>query len=272
MRFSQLGVVVLLCVVTAWAGSGGIETHSFATLGTEQKEGLRFRLENLFNEVDLIIKNQDVDRSDVRRQNKEMEALRVFERIPFQDDLSGLKKQLEMSAHDKGLKLLGISVISRYGQSATLPKVVFSDDRRFRLTADQVAERINFTVKVEGKKEALLRWMQSWRDGQLRLVEADGTPVTELAIRQNWMIRAHAFRFRKIRFPRLQVRDPFSVLPKWARKDPALFSKKEPLLWSFVNRTRRLTPRAQPFYEIRREFLLNQARLDFFFSKTLPPT
>src|SRR4051812_45198539 len=44
-------------------------------LTPEQRESLRFRLETLFNEADLLIRNQRVDRSDIERQGRDAEGL-----------------------------------------------------------------------------------------------------------------------------------------------------------------------------------------------------
>src|SRR4051812_142733 len=71
-------------------------------LSDRQRSELRFRIENLFNEVDLLIKNERADRSDLARQEREAKALKVYDRIPFEADLPGLKRQLAETASAQG--------------------------------------------------------------------------------------------------------------------------------------------------------------------------
>lgn len=109
----------------------------------------------------------------------------------------------------------------------------------------------------------------------MRLTELDSSRGT-LAVRKIkpgiWKIHAHAFRFRNLKFPTLVPRNPRSLLPAWARVDFPAFAKAEPVISGFVTRIEALEPKAEPYYRLREEFLVNDARLSFFLSKAAPQT
>lgn len=249
-------------------------------LSPAQKEKLRFQLDNIFNDVDLVIRNHRVDLADLSRIRKEEVVLGVYERIPFKEDLSGLKRGLAESAKERGLKLRNLTRMpSAKTEASPVPSQIESN-QRFRLRFDQVVETIPVELEVAGEENTIQQWVKDWVQDPVRLVEVDATDgkrkldsgsLEKVTLRKNapnlWKLRAHAFRFKQLSFPKIRIKDPESLLPAWAKKNHNEFAKSEPKLWSLVQKTKELMPRAQPLFEVRREFLLEQARFDFFAGK-----
>src|SRR4051812_49482975 len=75
------------------------------TLSASERSELRSKLEEQFNELDLLVKNQSTDRKDLEHQNREMTELKVFERIPLEPEIPQLSKALEESASEHHLKV-----------------------------------------------------------------------------------------------------------------------------------------------------------------------
>jgi hypothetical protein len=247
---------------------------SVPNLSPQERENLRYRLEGLYNEVDLLVQNQKVDQSDVRRQEREMAALKVYERIPLRADAPGLKRSLGESAKSYGIRIEAVQLRrSRRPAPAAVPSSVYSD-ARFRLSQDQLVEEIPFRVVFSGDRARARDWVRAWPADQMRLAEPvagyDNFAV-EPAGRGRWAVEARAFRFRATRFPRLRPRDPAALLPAWARRRPGDFARAEPVLWSFVTRARRRIPLTPSLYAGRSRFLLNDARMSFFLAKAMPP-
>lgn len=245
-------------------------------LHPSQQGALRAKLERIYYEQDLMIHNQKVDRSDLRHQQKEFEALKVFERIPFQDDIAGLKSGLEDSSRDKGVKLISFKLAPKpRDRSLPVPSSMYSDENpSFKLTDDQLTERIPFQVVVQGDQAAVRAWVKSWPEDQMRLTVLDDVvgarkPIRAL-LKDRWQIQAHAFRFREVKFPTLEPRDPLDLLPTWAQRDPDRFAAAEPLLWSYVLKTHAISPAARPLYRLREDILLNDARMSFFMARAAP--
>jgi hypothetical protein len=213
--------------------------------------------------MDLLIKNQRADIADLKRQEKEMSALQVFERIPMEQKVHELHEQLILSAKQFGLLPSQFKVTHFSQPGKTIPKKVFTNEINFRITPDQLTEKIYFRIQVKGTNESIDKWIQNWSNHPVRIVELDS--------RQGGNIQAHAFRFRPIRFPTLVPRKPIEYLPKWAQTNLKYFSETEPLLWSFVTRIQNLAPQTPPYYMNRARFLLNDARYSFFLSKSLTP-
>jgi hypothetical protein len=240
-------------------------------LSPSEHDRLRARLERVFFEQDLMIRNQKVEASDLRHQEKEFEALKVFERIPFQDDLPGLRSSLDDSSRDHGLKIASVRFPHRsHREPAAPPSHLLSDERpSFQLTDQQLVDRIPFVAVVEGSEGDVRSWIRSWPDDQLRLAEADEVqPAPGSANR--WRVKAHAYRFREVKFPTLEPREPLELLPAWARKDPETFARAEPQLWSYVERTHAIRSQALPLYHVREHLLLNGARMSFFIARVTP--
>jgi len=263
---------IALCNLLSVLLISSIPLPAFASiprLSQAERASLRYKLENLFNEVDLLIRNQRVDEADVLRQEREMEALKVYERIPFTDDLEGLKEQLSESARQSGVKLERLLVLGRSKAKRRIPSSLLTDEPEFRLTPLDVVETLHLQLDARGSESAIQRWTSAWQTEQLRLVE----PAVDAPERQGvdrWQIQARTFRFRNIQFPALRPRPPEQLLPAWARRNSSEFARQEPLLWSFVEKVRALTPAALPLYRNRERFLLNGARMDFFLAKAMP--
>ena len=179
-----------------------------------------------------MIRNEKVDRSDVRHQEREFEALKVFVRIPFSEDLPGLKESLALSSKDSGLKLVDFKASSKRpkpgARRAGPPPSMYSDENpSFKLTDDQLAERIPFEAVVEGDKRSVEAWIRSWATEQMRLAVAESRQPEPLGQRR-WRVRAHAFRFRDVRYPELEPREPLEVLPGWAGEIPSALRGSSP--------------------------------------------
>lgn len=240
-------------------------------LSPVERERLRFRLERLFNEADLLIRNSAASRADVARQERDARELRMMERIPFREDLTALRRSLAESAASTGVRLERLRAGPPPPRPAPPPRELGTERARpFRLSPEQVAEELPLRLEVRGERASIERWIARWKDEILRLVEPAGEFPLERGKKGGWIVHARAYRFRPgLEFPRLRPPDPLTLLPSWARKDPAAFARLEPELWRLVQKTRAAVPRARTHYKNRRQFLLNDARLSFFLSKSV---
>lgn len=255
-------------LIPAWILSFVVLSSAFGAqvpLTQTQRDRLRFRLENLFNEMDLAIKNEKINRSDLGKQERDFEVLRVFEAIPLSENLNGLQAELVKLAEKQGLEAQNFKVVRRSKPKASPPRLVFSDDPRFKFTEDQLVEKIDFKLKIRGPKRDIETWKTSVQNEAPRLIEFDRVSYG----RGYADIQAHAYRFRDVRFPKLVPRKSVELLPSWARKNQKVFAQTEPLLWELASRIEDLRPKALPLYSTREQFLLNDARISFFISKSL---
>jgi hypothetical protein len=258
-------------------------------LSPVERERLRYKLENLYDEVDLMIRNRDSDVADVHHQERDFRELRAFDRIPLagsaEDSVAALQTELAANARLYGLRLLRLSLVGRARRPAPVPKAILTSSN-FRLSAEQVAEALELELRVSGDPARVAAWTKSWREELLRVVEPEGELTkgaegrlakgaegrlakgAETQEPPTLKIRARAYRFRDIRFPRLSPRDPLTLLPAWARRDTKAFARAEPTLWRLVAGFQELAPKALPLYRVREDFLLNDARLSFFIRKT----
>jgi hypothetical protein len=242
-------------------------------LEVQEKESLRYHLEGLFNDVDLIIKNRKSRNADLKRQERDLAFLKVYERIPFKRNISALEKNLKETARDYQIQLLQFKVSGYSKPGKPLRKSQFADEPRLQIQPDQLVEEIHIQLIVKGDPEKIRNWTQAWRQEQMRLVEletSDPSPSIRSVTSNQWEIRARAFRFRKIQYPNLIPRNQKEFLPQWAKKEPKHFASAEPLLWSFVSKTEALIPQAKPLYQTRSQMFLNDFRMNFFLSKASP--
>jgi hypothetical protein len=247
------------------------------SLSLTERNSLRYNLENTFNEVDLLIRNHKADLTDLKRQERDMNALKVFDRIPFQRDIPGLKRELKKSSQPWKIQIRQVEVTHYSKPASAAPGLQTTDAPLYRLKPEQVAETIFLKLSVKGEEEPVKKWVSSWRTDQMRLVELDlnhSSEINSQVMRKTgpdiWELRIRTFRFRSIAYPVLSPRNPRELLPSWAKKNTDLFSSSEPILWSFVTRIEALAPKARPYYKNRAHFLLNDARMNFFLSKASP--
>lgn len=224
---------------------------------------LRFHLQNLANELELLIRNQKVDLEDVHHQQRDFEALRVFDRIPRTEDLAHLESELKRSAPAQ-VRIEKIRVLRRASDQERAPYQIFSD-QDFEPQPNLIAQTIVLNLRISGDRLKIQTWIDSWHDHVLRWIE----PKSRLSrVSENsWNLTAQIFRFRTFRYPRVVPRDPLELLPKKIRQDPKdleKFMRTHPEISKLIVRIRALRPRALPFYETRREFLENDARLSFY--------
>jgi hypothetical protein len=257
-----------------------------------QSSQLRFRLENLFNEVDLLLRNHKADLSDIRRQEMEMKALQVYERIPLERDIPGLQKSVTQSAQESELTLSRFHVNGYTPIGGVVPRQLPSKDQVFRFTKDQLVETIDFQFQIQGSSDQIHSWISQWPSHILRWIELDSrtqtpshqkakfqkqenqrqgfqkTAITPLQ-KNRWKIQAVAYRYRQIQYPEIRPSNPRDMLPTWARQNPKLFSEQEPYLWSLVTQIETISPKTKSAYMDRGRFLLNDARMDFYLSKAV---
>lgn len=234
------------------------------------RDDLRYKLESLYNEMDLLLRNQRSDKSDLARVERAAKALRVEDRIPIEPEIGSLRAELDHRAREAGVKLLGLEVLSKDQPKTPIPRVLYSDTPKFRLEADQIAQTIHLRLILSGDGPAIEQWIQKWPEDQLRLIEPEQSyerPGLRAMGHGRFQLKARAFRFRKIRFPTLKPRNPLELLPGWARRDPAGFAKEDPKLWDFVCRIQEKIPETPEPFEMKGNLLLAEARMDFFLSK-----
>jgi hypothetical protein len=240
--------------------------HESPGLTDGERAQLRFRLERLFEEVDLTVRNHRANQTDVERQEQTLQILKIYDRIPLQPRVEELPFQLRRSARKKDLTLLDFKLLPQAERSRPIPPELFTDERSFRLRPDQITESIPFHMVVRGEKSAIFSWIRSWPVNVTRVIEAMPLGIRQMEGRR-WEIDARAFRYRDVGFPHLKLRDPTSLLPQWARSQPQAFAHQEPILWSLVERTMKAAPRATALLSVKERFLLNDARINFFFLK-----
>ncbi len=258
-KFFAFAILGFFLSCPVFASSKKDQTPS---LTSSEREKMRYHLSHLYNQLDLLILNQKIDRADLKKQEQDLERFKVFERIPFQKDSAGLKKSLVLSAQKYKVKLFTFAFPSKPNSGLKkIPSSLFTDSSNFHLSEDQILEKIPIEILAEGTSENTDLWIESWEEDQIRLITLDSKVLSS---NQKWKIRAHAYRFREIEFPRLIPRNPRSLLPKWANEDYPRFSRSEPKLSEYVSKIETLIPQASPHLKIREKFLLNDARLSTY--------
>jgi hypothetical protein len=244
-----------------------------------ERDRLRTKLEDHFNQLDLMIRNQNSDLRDIDRQEREMAMLRVFDRIPRDERVPELMKELRESAREfsrerkQPFELKGLKLLRKQNPKET-PKRILSDTR-YRMSPDDTVATLEFEAQIKGSRTGILEWVSTWPDQVVRLVEpiagANGIPrLTSQERSGEWKLKLRAYRYLPVEYPRIDLRAPRELLPAWAKTDLERFASTEPLLWSFVTRSESLAPRATPLFENRRKFLLNASRMAFFLKKSVP--
>lgn len=239
-------------------------------LSDAERSSLRYRLENIYNEVDLLIRNRRSDELDIQRQEQTAQYLKIYERIPFQPRLAEIRSQLSSAADENHLKIQSFRLLPRIPETKEVQAKAFTDEHGVHLRPDEIADRIRFRFVVAGDKDQVRAWIRGWPENIMRLLEPEGgvrSPILQPVGGGQWEVEAWAFRFRDIGYPRLRLRDPRALLPEWARRNPELFARQEPLLWNLIEKTEETGPRAGTLLPGRERFLLNDARISFFFLK-----
>lgn len=245
-------------------GEGSVK-HS---LSLKEKESLRYHLENIFNEVDLLIKNHRLEASDLERQKHMMSEMKMFERIPFRSKISNLKDQLKKLSKDHRLTWINFTLLPKKTVPKAPPKTMDTHSE-WRLSEENFVEVFHFKVKLKGSQQNITQWVKSSLN-QLRLVELESEDPSlsiQLIGHQLWEVQARTFRFRNIQFPHLLPRNPRGLLPAWAKRNFNEFAQLEPLLWNFIVKTEAKIPEALQYYPLREQFLLNDARLNYVSQK-----
>lgn len=125
---------------------------ALANLAPPEREKLRYHLENLYNELDLLMRNQRVDQADLRRQKHDLEELKTFVRIPFEEDLTGLKKSLEESSRLSRVQVSQFQFMGRSANTKKVPAYLYTDNTEFHLEDNQVVEYLFFKSMPKGPK------------------------------------------------------------------------------------------------------------------------
>jgi hypothetical protein len=263
--------------------------NSTPALSESERSSLRFRLENIWNEVDVTVRNSNADKKDVQRQEREFKALQVFTKIPLATanatKPSAVNADIKKSLQRFGLKLNDSKLLDSSKPDRPIPAVMPQDAQSFRFTEDQLAQKLRLELTLTGSKKQLQEWMDSWNaaiepESQVQPAATAPTPylewdpaalttLPEMLSENKWKVHVLAYYFRDIQYPKLQPQDPLQVLPDWAKKNPELFKAQEPLLWGLVEKTQATAPKALPGYETKARFQLNAARMSFFTSKVI---
>lgn len=233
-------------------------------LSPSERQGLRMRLQDLLNEEELLIENQRADIADLRRQERDFRLLQVFDRIPFEPRIPSLKKEIARIAAHHGVHIQSFSATPKKTAAQPLPRRIHSNQQLPHLSTKQLVQRIEFQLIARGTRPAIRNWLDSWPADHLRYVETAQAPRP--LGEGLWKIEGVAFRFRPVKMPGIEPRDPRELLPPWVRQNKKLFSAKEPYLQGMVERIRKLAPEAGPLYRHRTLFALNAARMSFFMS------
>lgn len=272
-RSLGLGRISILCILFSTSqvlpsAQAAIQKRNAPTLSDQERSELRERLSNLWNEVELLLRNQKSLLLDIRRQEKEFKVLRVFDRIPLQERIEALEEELTQSAREHSLTIRSLKVISRSQPGPELPTEIYTDSGPLRPEEKQIAQEIRIRIRGKGDLEMVRHWTGTWKDDLVRILEPakkpfhrKGTPST------HWEMEAIAYRFRDLKFPRLRARDPVTLLPRWARSNLAAFIDREPRLWSFVGRIQANLPKTEIPYQDKGRFLINAARMSYFSSR-----
>jgi hypothetical protein len=257
------------------------------TLSESERDSLRYRLENAWNEVDLIVRNSNTDKRDVQRQEKEFKSLQVYTKFPLATTEAlrpaSVHATLKKSLDRFGLKLGDSKLLDASKPDHPIPTVMPRNAQEFKFTEDQLIQKVRLDLTLKGTKRQLQDWMNSWNtilepEKPGEAPETSPTPylewdpnalttLPEMVSETTWKVHVQAFYFRDIRYPKLQPQDPLQILPAWAKKSPELFKSQEPLLWGLVEKTQATIPQALPLYETKARFALNAARMSFFTSK-----
>ena len=255
------------------ASGAGLPTQASVPaprLAEAERNELRYRLENLYNELDVLVRNERSDDSGRARIERHFAGLRLYQRIPMEASIGSLKEELSHRASELGVRLLSLDVLSHDQPKKPVPRELLSDTPKFRIEDDQLTETFHLKLTLAGDGPRIEEWIQTWPQDQLRLIEPERgytRPGLTPAGPGRFTLRARTFRFRNIRFPRLKPRDPITLLPAWARRDPAAFASSEPFLWQYVRRIREKIPETPEPFEKKGALLLDSARMSFFLSK-----
>ena len=268
MKFKTLAY----CFLTLLTQGVMNETHSAMKLQETERQSLRYHLENLYNEVDLLIKNQKADERDFNKLERHFAELKVFERIPFEANPEGLKQELKASAAEHSLELIRVSIIQKPHQLHPMPQERSTHSSLTWLKPEHFVKKIHFQAELRGEMKQILEWLKHIKLEQMRLIDWEPAKV-EASLKQisahRWILKAHAFQFLRVNYPHLVPKKPREFLPAWARTDLKAFAKQEPLLWSLIIKTEAKLSTASKLYQRKGLFKLNEARLNFFLSKTL---
>lgn len=281
--------ILLLVLVTkvpllaAAPATGLAPASGTPALSDVERSRLREKLFDFWSDVNLSIRNRNIDRYDLGRQEREMGQMGVFDKMPLNHCPESLRDRLGESAKRFGLYLSRVKVIRHGASPKPVPRRLFVDQGGYTFNQDQLVDTYSFELTVKGLESSLKDWSASWtslpkqapQPSDSPYLEADpglkgGVPWREStphALIPVWKARLRGYCFRDVRFPKLILRDPVALLPQWARRDPEKFARKEPALWSTIEKTRELIPDARPLYATRERFLLNDARLSFFLKK-----
>jgi hypothetical protein len=231
-------------------------------------------LENLHNGFELLIRNQKVDQLDFKKQARDLEALKVYERIPFQPETQALKKSLIAHGKTAGFPVTGVTFLPSSlppSRPHSMPQTLHIKGEFFHPAPEQFVQEVRFKFQVSGSRALIQRWTQTWKDDLMRLVELDS--ISESAsVASLYEVQAHAFQFKKVKYPKIIPPHAVEYLPAWAQANPKVFSQQEPALWSWVTRSEKLRPLTPTLYEKRGEFLLEAAHLEFFLAHSMNKT
>ena len=267
-RSILLFLLSFLISAGAWASS----TSGSTLITAREREKIRFLMENEVNALELVIRNQSSARSDLRRQEKDVQAVQLYRRIPFKPELDRLEKEVRNSAQKAKLKIVKFRRLNQNKEKVAVPASI-STVEKFELPETALAERLPIEIEIEGSEESVKNWSQKLIEEQDRLLQMDQAPeaiTASLPEGKSEVFRAQivAFRFREIQYPKLKAPDPLRHLPPKVRKQISRLKTEEPQLGILIEKAHQLKPKAEPLLQERRPFLLRDAHMRFFMHVT----
>ncbi|MFZ9596063.1 MAG: hypothetical protein ACO3A2_08300 [Bdellovibrionia bacterium] len=247
-------------------------------LTNRERERILYHLSHLWSELDLLSRNEKVDQEDLKKQEREMKALRIEERIPRSAQTGALFHALKESAAQSQLPLSEFQVISLGRPSAqTVPSQIFSD-QRLNLLEEQIVSKIQFRFLLRGHWAQVKVWLDDLPKHTLRYValnrfeplqaslkKKQRSPKQESFVQESlYQVFATAYQFRIPQKLKIQPKDPRFYLPPWAKLNETQFQKKEPKVWEWVKKIDRLAAVSSPWYRVKSRFYLNHLRLNFY--------
>ena len=228
-------------------------------------------LELVRNQLELTATNQRTIGNDVRKQEREIAAWGVFERIPLaRDDFKSdreltraLRSQLERaSGAGTAYAVRSVRLVAGWKVAPNRVPRAVNFDEGARIPEDQVADRRLVELVLRFPNEAP-REPRDWFDEQRASVRRLLEPVSTRVRNRDLTVRAWIFRYRELDYPKMLAPDlsryrlpgaPASESQKASARRIARYRAEIPRLW----------PQAQPHIDGIRAFALNDLRMNFF--------
>lgn len=237
----------------------------------KQINRIKYKLTNLKNEMELLIKNKKTNELDLKKIENEFKNFKIYEFIPIEFYEKDFEKKLELSLREFHLNLNKIQVLSKSKMKKKPPAFLYSDTPQFKLKENQLTQEIKIKILLSGEPSQLQSWLK--KENLSFLFQPLSLPAfpkqTSLPGQkemnqenQSLEIIGKTWVFRKITFPKITPRNPHTLIKKVKLSPKNLEELK--LLASEIDKKTKL---ALPLYHNQEKFLLESARMSFFLSK-----